>query len=160
MWQACSRVAALALGVPVGAAHRREPAPVRILRAIRASSAAAYAVTFLLDSAEHLRLEKALTGHRLRWKAVPLGESALHAGVLASLISAVLAARRPRRRIRGRDRVMVLAPAVFLVVGWLDEILYHRRRVPLREEIIHATEHIAEGMMWTSLYALRVHTKR
>lgn len=45
-------------------------------------------------------------------------------------------------------------------MGWLDEIVYHRRRVPLREEIVHATEHIAEGMMGTALYALRFLAKR
>ena len=156
-WLALSGGATLALAAAVGVAIRA-PAPVRALRGILASSTAAYAITFALDLAEHLRLEKALTGHRLRWTAVPLSESAVHTALLVNLVAAVATARRPRRAraLRRRDRTMLLAPAVFLAVGWLDELVYHRRRAPMREQIIHAVEHIAEGMMWTTLYALRM----
>lgn len=160
-WLGLCGGAVLALAAAVGIA-RRAPAPVRVLRGILASSAAAYALTFVLDMAEHFRLEKALTGHRLRWKAVPLSESTLHATLLANLVAAIATARHPRRSgaVRGRDRMMLLAPAVFLAVGWLDELVYHRRRAPMREQIIHAVEHIAEGMMWTTLYALRMLARR
>lgn len=159
-WLALALGGAFAIGPIVAVAHRREKPAVRALRAILASSASAYAIAAALDAAEHFRLEKALTGHYLRWRAVPLGESLLHVGIFADLFSAVAATRRPGRAMRHRDRVAVLAPAAFLAIGWLDELVYHRRRVPLREEIIHATEHIAEGMMWTALYALRFLTKR
>lgn len=159
-WLALAIGGALALGPVLAGARRGEPGRVRALRAILISSAAAYAVNFVLDSAEHFRLEKAATGHYLRWIAVPLGESALHLAVLVDLLTAMATARRPRRRMRGREVGMLLAPALFLAVGWLDELAYHRRRVPLREELIHATEHIAEGTMWTTLYALRVLTRR
>ncbi|MBV9948129.1 MAG: hypothetical protein JOZ69_14840 [Myxococcales bacterium] len=156
-WLALSGGAALTAGPLVAWGYGRERGPLRVLRAVLVGSAIAYGITMALDAAEHFRLERAVTGRMLRWRAVPLSESALHLAVLGSLLSAVLMARRPRgRRVRGPDRATVLAPAAFLAIGWLDELVYHRRRVLLREEIIHATEHIAEGMLWTSLYALRM----
>jgi hypothetical protein len=48
-----------------------------------------------------------------------------------------------------------MAPAVFLALGWAEELIYHRRRTPHRENLIHTTEHLAEGIKWTSLYASR-----
>jgi hypothetical protein len=159
-WLALATGAALSVG-PILAVSSRGASPrVRLLRGVLGSSAAAYVLTVVLDAAEHLRLEKAVTGHYLRWQAVPLGESLLHTGILADVALAAASVRHPRRLLRPRDRAMLLAPAAFLAVGWLDEIVYHRRRVGLREEVIHALEHISEGMMWTALYALRFVTKR
>jgi hypothetical protein len=39
---------------------------------------------------------------------------------------------------------------------WLvDELGFHRRRTQRREDIIPATQHLAEDIMWNTLYALR-----
>jgi hypothetical protein len=70
--------------------------------------------------------------------------------------SALVLARPPRRPLAPRDWWVLVAPAVFLALGWADELRYHRRRAPHRENVIHATEHIAEGVMWTALYASRL----
>ncbi len=146
---------AVALGPLVASAGRAASPAVRALRGILATSAAGYVICTGLDTAEHFRLEKELTGRHLRWKAVPLDESLLHAGIILDVLAVVATARRPRRMVRRRDRLTLLAPAAFLAIGWLDEVVYHRRRVPIREEMIHATQHVSEGMMWTALYALR-----
>jgi hypothetical protein len=106
--------------------------------------------------AEHLRLEKEVTGSYLHARALPLSESFVHAGIILTNLSALLLARPLRRRLGLLDAWLLAAPAVFLAFGWADEIGYHRRRAPHREEVIHAVEHLAEGIMWTSLYATRL----
>ena len=71
------------------------------------------------------------------------------------------------------DRIVSIVDGIVLIVAVPEqpaevpesfcsaaELLYHRRRVSLREEIIHATQHIAEDMMWTALDALRFLTRR
>lgn len=158
-WLALAFGAAVALGPIAAMGARRKSPPVRVLRAILATSSATYAITMAIDAAEHFRLEKEATGHYLRWVAVPPSESTLHAGILGSLVTAMASARRPPRRPRARDHVMLFAPAAFLAIGWLDEIVFHRRRVLMREEIIHAVQHLSEGIMWTALYALRILTR-
>ncbi len=155
-WVTVATVAALAAGPLIGVARRRSPAAVRVLSSVLISSGLAYAVTVVLDSAEHFRLERAATGHWLRWKVVPLSESALHASILMVNASALMLARPPRRPLAPRDWWVLVAPAVFLALGWADELRYHRRRAPHREDIIHTTEHLAEGVMWTALYASRL----
>lgn len=107
----------------------------------------------LLETAEHLRLERRATGHYLRWTVVPPSESFTHSAIVANNAMAHLLARPIRRRLGARDRWLLVAPATFLALGWFDELAYHRRRAPYSEEIIHAVEHLAEGMIWTTIHA-------
>jgi hypothetical protein len=154
-WLAALLGASLAAGPVVGLAARRPPA-ARVLRGVFATSTLAYLVAASVDLAEHLRLEKEVTGHRLRWTVVPPSETAVHAGIIATKLSVLLLARPLRRPAHLLDVWLIAAPGVFLALGWLDELAYHRRRTPHREDIIHATQHLAEGIMWTSLYATHV----
>jgi hypothetical protein len=156
-WAGLALGAIAAIGPVIAVASRGQPLRVRVLRAILGASGGAYALSMAFDAAEHFRLEREVTGRYLRWKAVSAGESVLHGALLLSVFAAIATARRPpRRHLRGSDHIMLFAPAAFLLLGWLDELVYHRRRASLREEVIHATEHLSEGMMWTALYALRV----
>jgi hypothetical protein len=139
-----------------GFSRRRGPLAERVLRSILYGSTAAWAISSGLDMAEHLRLEKEVTGSYLHARALPLSESFVHAGIILTNLSALLLARPLRRRLGLLDAWLLAAPAVFLAFGWADEIGYHRRRAPHREEVIHAVEHLAEGIMWTSLYATRL----
>jgi len=149
--------AAVAAGPMVGAASRRAPAPVRLVRSIFWSSALGYLVTSLVDFAEHFRLEKEATGRYLASAVVPAGETLNHAATVATVVSA-LALARPvrRRRLRARDVWLLVAPGVFLALGWRDEFVYHRRRSTHREDMMHTIPHLAAGVMWTSLYAMRL----
>jgi hypothetical protein len=149
----------LAGGLPAAALAgfaRRGSLAQRVLRSILYGSTAAWAISAALDMAEHLRLEREVTGSHLHARALPLGESLVHAGIIFTNLSALVLARPLRRRLGLRDVWLIVAPAVFLAFGWADEIGYHRRRAPHREEVIHAVEHLAEGIMWTSLYASRL----
>jgi hypothetical protein len=51
--------------------------------------------------------------------------------------------------------VTLFGPLAFLVLGWRDEIVYHRLRTAHREDIMHTTAHLAAGLMLASLYAMR-----
>jgi hypothetical protein len=155
-WLVVAIGVALATGPLAGIASRRLSLPRRILRTLLVGSGLAYAVEVALDSAEHFRLERAVTGHWLRWQAVPLTESAIHTAILATNVSVLLLARPPRHPLGVRDLWVLVAPAVFLGLGWADELRYHRRRATHRENVIHTTEHLAEGVMWAALYASRL----
>ncbi len=144
--------AAAAAG-PVRALTSRRP---RALRGLLASSAMAYFVVAAVDLAEHFHLEKRATGHFLRWTVVPPSESLVHGAIMATNLSALVLARPLRQPLGVRDAWLLAAPAVYFTLGWIDELVYHRRRAPRREHIIHTTEHIAEGVMWTLLYAARL----
>jgi hypothetical protein len=86
-----------------GRTGRRES---RVVRGLLGASTAAYFVAATLDLAEHLRLEKRVTSHYLRWVAVPLSESVVHTMLLATNLSVLLLARPiRRRRLARRDRV-------------------------------------------------------
>jgi hypothetical protein len=149
-------IAGAAAAGPLGAwMTRGARAPFGILRGTLFGSTLAWLTTVTLDLAEHFRLEKEATGSYLRCSAVPVSESVVHAGIVLTNLSALLLAR-PARRVRSlADAWLLVAPGVFLALGWMDELVYHRRRAPHREDIIHTTEHLAEGIMWTALYASR-----
>ena len=149
--------AAVAAGPIVGARSRRAPRPLRVVRAIFWSSALGYLVTSLVDFAEHFRLEKAATGRYLASAVVPVGETLNHAATIATVLSS-LALARPvaRRRLRARDAWLLAAPGVFLALGWRDEFVYHRKRSTHREDMMHTIPHLAAGIMWTTLYAMRL----
>jgi hypothetical protein len=153
---AATLAAGIATAAFAGLARRRGPFAQRVLRGILYGSVTAWAVSAALDLAEHLRLEKEVTGSYLHARALPLSESFVHAGIILTNLSALALARPLRKRLGLLDVWLLAAPAVFLAFGCADEIGYHRRRAPHREEVIHAVEHLAEGIMWTSLYATRL----
>src|SRR3954471_297163 len=149
--------AALATGPIVGATSTRAPPPLRVLRSIFWSSALGYLATSLVDFAEHFRLEKQATGRYLSSTAIPPGETANHGATIATVVSALALARPlPRRRLRARDWWLLAAPGVFLALGWRDEFVYHRKRSTHREDMMHTIPHLAAGVMWTTLYAMRL----
>lgn len=149
--------AALAVGPIVGASSRRAPRPVRVVRSIFWSAALGYLVTSLADFAEHFRLEKAATGRYLASTVIPPGETLNHAATIATVVT-TLALARPvrRRRLRARDLWLLAAPGLFLALGWRDEFVYHRKRSTHREDMLHTIPHLAAGVMWTTLYAMRL----
>ncbi len=149
--------AAVAAGPIIGAASRRAPPPVRVVRSIFWSAALGYLVTSLADFAEHFRLEKAATGRYLASTVVPVGETLNHAATVATVVASLALARPVRRRRLGaRDQWLLAAPGVFLALGWRDEFVYHRKRSTHREDMMHTIPHLAAGIMWTTLYALRL----
>lgn len=149
--------AAVAAGPIVGATSRGAPTPLRVLRSIFWSSALGYLVTSLADFAEHFRLEKQATGRYLSSTAIPVGETANHAATIATVVSALALARPlPKRRLRARDWWLLAAPGLFLALGWRDEFVYHRKRSTHREDMMHTIPHLAAGIMWTTLYAMRL----
>jgi len=130
-WLALALGGALSAGLPVALAPST-PRRTRAVRGLLWSTALSWALLTALDAAEHFRLEKAVTGRWLRFVAVPPSESLLHAAILATNLSALALARPPRSRRGGRARrtFRAIGPAVFLALGWLDELVYHRRRAP------------------------------
>jgi hypothetical protein len=64
--------------------------------------------------------------------------------------------RRPPPVLEPRDWLCLVAPGIFLVLGWYDEVVYHRRRCEHREDIMHTISHLAGGVMLTALYAMRL----
>jgi hypothetical protein len=142
----------VALGLAVG-----EPVPLqRAARALFFGSAFAYLTTATVDFWEHLRLEKEATGRFLAWQAVPLGESLNHAGTTVILVAMLLLVRRPPPVLEARDWLCLAAPALFLALGWWDEVVYHRRRCEHREDLMHTVSHLAGGVMVTALYMMRL----
>ena len=143
-------------GVVLGAlSRRRKPRGHRIARSVFFGSAFGYLTTSLLDFWEHQRMEKAVTGHYGRWTVVPPGETANHLLQIAN-VATMLGWAQPRRRPRRlRDLWTLVAPGVFLALGWRDEAVYHRRRATHREDIMHTTAHLASGVMLAALYTMR-----
>jgi hypothetical protein len=114
------------------------------------ASAYAFAVVAGLDFLEHLRLEKQLTGRYWAAKAISIGESVNHALTVLVLL-ALLALTRPiPRALEVRDWFVLVAPGLFLALGWRDELVYHRRRTTHREDILHTCSHLAAAAMLTA----------
>lgn len=88
----------------------------------------------------------------------PFGDSAVarDSGRRCVGRGAALTALRGRQPARRRVSDAVDQLDVFLALGWCDEIVFHRRRTMHRENLIHTTQHLAEGIMWTTLDATRV----
>ncbi|MEO6420000.1 MAG: hypothetical protein ABIP39_11360, partial [Polyangiaceae bacterium] len=135
-------------GATAGAlAERHHALGEQVAHAIFLSSALGYATVSAVDFYEHFRLEKARTGRWLGAQVVPLGETINHALTLVVVLSLLLLARPLRAPIEARDLFVILAPALFLALGWRDEIVYHRRRANHREDILHTVAHLAVGVM-------------
>jgi hypothetical protein len=143
---------AIALGVLVGLwASAGASGPQRMLRAIFFASAFAYLVVSLLDFREHFRLERAATGRWWSTRVLPLGETLNHAATGLVVVAMLVLARPLPSPPQPRDWFVLAAPALFLALGWRDELVYHRRRCAHREDIMHTTAHLAAGVMMCSL---------
>lgn len=127
----------------------------RLSRATLCASGLAYLTISLLDFAEHFRLERQLTGKWFSATAVPPGETVNHGLTLLTVLGALALARPLPEKLAPRDLFALAAPALFLVLGWRDELVYHRRRALHREDLMHTVSHLAAGVMLTSLYLAR-----
>jgi hypothetical protein len=154
-WLATAILIAVASGIVLGLVTAND-AIGQAVRAVFFASAFAYLGVSLFDFREHFLLEKEVAGRYLAWKAVPPGESINHALTVLTLLTVLIFARRPPPVPELRDWVtMVIAPALFFILGWRDELVYHRRRSVHREDIMHTTAHLAAGVMLSSLVAMR-----
>ncbi|MGH7805778.1 MAG: hypothetical protein ACREQJ_15635, partial [Candidatus Binatia bacterium] len=81
------------------------------------------------------------------WKVVPVGETIVHVGVVASINAMFLLARPLPPTLQPRDWIVLASPLLFLVFGWGDERFFHRRRSVHREDVLHAASHIAAATM-------------
>ena len=149
-WLGVTLAVALAVGAALGALASDGPLGHRLVRAVFFASAFAYLTISVVDFWEHGRLERALGGHFWSTRALPLGETINHALTSLAVIGFLLLARRPPPSVEPRDLVALMLPAVFLALGWRDELVYHRRRCAHREDIMHTTAHLAAGVMMCS----------
>ena len=147
---------ALAAGGAGGAALSVGPAPYRLLRAIFFASAFAYLVLSLLDFWEHFRLERAATGRWWSMTVLPPGETLNHTATGAVIVAMFVLARPLPALPAPRDWFVLTAPALFLALGWRDEVLYHRRRCAHREDIMHTVAHLAAGVMMCTYLSTRL----
>lgn len=144
-------IAGMALGVATA-----DIAVLRFVRGIFFASAFGYLAVSLVDFWEHFRLEKEATGRYLAMSAVPFGESLNHAATVLILVSVLVLGRPLRLPLELRDGYVLLAPALFLALGWRDELVYHRKRARHREDILHTVAHLAIGVMLFSFAAMRL----
>jgi hypothetical protein len=147
---------ALVAGAAGGAVLSAGSAPYRLLRAIFFASAFGYLVLSLLDFWEHFRLEKAATGRWWSMSVLPVGETLNHAATGAVIIALFVLARPLPPSLAARDWFVLAAPALFLALGWRDEMVYHRRRCAHREDIMHTVAHLAAGVMMCTYLSSRL----
>jgi hypothetical protein len=152
-------VVALGLAVAVGALLgfvALGPPPFRLMRGIFFAAAFAYLVLSLLDFWEHFRLERAATGRWWAMQVIPPGETLNHAATGLTVVALLVLARPLPSSLAPRDWFVLAAPALFLLLGWRDEVVYHRRRCAHREDLMHTTAHLAAGVMMCSFLASRL----
>lgn len=155
-WLVASVATPMAAAALFAAIRERDPAQA-VVRGTFLASAMGYLSVSLLDFALHFRMERERTGHAIGWKVIPLGESVNHVLTVGTLASLLALARKPRlARYALRDRWTLAAPALFLALGWRDELVYHRRRTDHREDMLHTVSHLAAGVMLTSFMRLRM----
>lgn len=150
-WVLVAILAGAALGIWLGDGAARA--------AVRSSFYAAgfvYLVVSIFDFKEHFRLEMLATGRRLSWVVVPWGETINHVLTGLVLLGLFVLARPIHPPLAARDWYSVLAPGLFFVLGWRDELVYHRRRAAHREDIMHTTAHLAAAAMLASFVAMRM----
>lgn len=153
-WLAAGVAAAVAIGIAAALAwvHGAKRLPAA------AFFAALYSYLFLsiVDFAEHYRLERIATGSFFTFRVVPLGESLNHTATVATILVFLIGARPLPATLEPRDWAVLAAPAVFLALGWRDEVVYHRRRSVHREDILHTVSHLAAGVMMVSFALYRL----
>lgn len=158
-WVSASCLAVTATGAAQGFFASAATPTERYLRCVYTACAFLYLALSAVDFVEHFRLEKQATGRYLAMTAVPFGETVNHALTLSTIIAAILLARPLPAVLEPRDLVVLAAPIAFLVLGLRDEIVYHRKRARHREDIMHTTAHLTAGIMWATMYALRLGTQ-
>lgn len=132
------------------------PPPRRLAFGINLAATWSFLAISLADFIEHFRLEHALTGKWMSWKAIPLGESINHIATVSVVVAVLFLARPFPAVLEWRDWLVLGAPAVYLALGWRDEVVFHRRRAQRPEDLLHATAHLASAVMWVSLLLSRV----
>jgi len=136
------------------------PDVYHLLRATFFFSAFSYLIISLIDFWEHFRLEKLATGRYLSMVAVPPGETFNHLLTSLVILGELVLARPLPPQLAPRDWFVVSAPLLFLLLGWRDELVYHRRRCAHREDIMHTTAHLAAGVMMCSFLMTALTTSR
>jgi hypothetical protein len=147
---------ALAGGAVLGAVASAGSPAYRALRGIFLASAFAYLVLSLFDFWEHFRLEKVATGRWWSMTVLPLGETLNHAATGAVVILLFVLARPLPPILAPRDWFVLFAPALFLALGWRDELVYHRKRCAHREDIMHTVAHLSAGVMMCTYLSTRL----
>jgi hypothetical protein len=146
---------ALAAGALLGFVATGAPA-FRLVRGIFFAAAFAYLVLSLLDFWEHFRLERAATGRWWAMQVLPPGETLNHTATGLVIVALFVLARPLPSRLMWRDWFVLASPALFLLLGWRDELVYHRRRCAHREDIMHTVAHLAAGVMMCSFLSTRL----
>jgi hypothetical protein len=154
-WFPLTLGAIVVAGLLIGLAPPGPPF-ARIANAIFSAALYMYIAVSLLDAAEHFRLERHVTGRYLAWAVVPPGESLVHVAIMATLVAAVSLARPIQAPLALRDLLVLGTPVLFLILGWSDELIYHRRRALHREDILHTLSHLAAGLMIVALFVAKV----
>lgn len=150
-------VTAAALGgAGLGVVRASGPPLERMAEAIFQGSLTVYVGIAAFDVWEHLRLEKHVTGSYLSSTVVPWPETAIHGAIGATLAGFIQLARPIERKLERRDAFVLLTPHIFLALGWLDELAFHRRRALHREDILHTVSHLSAAALMASLFAARV----
>jgi hypothetical protein len=144
------------LGFLMPPTARKRRTGERTIRAAFFSSAFGYLAVSLLDFWEHMRLEKEMTGRYFATQAVPLGETVNHGATIATLLGILILARPLPERLAPRDHFVLAAPILFLVLGWRDELVYHRKRSTHREDMMHTVAHLGAGVMLGAHYGNRL----
>jgi hypothetical protein len=147
-------MASILAGVGVGL-WRSDPAPM-LVRVTFFAAAFGYLAVSIFDFAEHFRIERLATGRAFSSVVVPLGETINHLATTIVLVVLLWLARPPPPSLAPRDYVALAAPLAFWILGWRDELVYHRRRATHREDIMHTTAHLAAGVMLAAFVALRM----
>jgi hypothetical protein len=143
-------------GAWLGFQDASRPDGQRLARAVFLGGGLAYLAVSTVDFWEHWRLEKLVSGRWLGWSVVPLGESLNHTATTIVLVSMLVLGRPLRLPLEARDWWVLAAPAVFLFLGWRDELVFHRRRAQHREDIMHTLAHLAAGVMLAGFGASRL----
>jgi hypothetical protein len=146
---------AMLCGVVFGASTA-ETTALKLVRAVFFASAFAYLVVSLFDFWEHFRLEKLATGRYLAWKVVPVGETINHLATGTTVVLFLVLGRPIQGGLTVRNVFLLTAPAIFLALGWRDELVYHRRRTAHREDIMHTVAHLAAGTMMATFATMRL----
>lgn len=153
-WLAALVLASVALGIAAGLLTGDGDPAWRLARCVFLASGYSYLAISFVDFAEHFRLEREVTGRYWTFEAIPIGESLNHLATVSTIIAALALARRPPAVPEPRDWLVLAAPAIFLALGWRDELVYHRRRSLHREDILHTTAHLAVGVMFAGFLTM------
>ena len=150
-WFPAVLVVMTAAGIAVGFLTSHQGTFVTLSNALYYAALFVYVAVSLLDLWEHFRLEKYVTGKYINFVVVPIGESILHGAIVTVLILFTQLAHPLAENSFLLNLFLLLAPVIFLCLGWMDELFYHRRRALHKEDILHTVSHLAAGTMMAAL---------